>query len=179
MLCGYGSRSPPAMRCPAPSRLPMSASGQTGYWNGSSTGTRPSIMSAWSMLMAAVAGTRDACPSGRSLLTSSSPRTDRHNPLRVPKTKPFSFLAGRWLSPRASWMPDKGKYQVDGVASMRAGMGHVAACVQDPSPEHVGPRTRESSRTFLSHPQPFIPASEPSSWAGICCWFWLSFFFQS
>nr|XP_031542077.1 metalloproteinase inhibitor 4 isoform X2 [Vicugna pacos] len=39
-------RSPPAIQCPAPSRPPMSASGQTGCWNGSSMGTRPSIMSA-------------------------------------------------------------------------------------------------------------------------------------
>ena len=56
-------------------------------------------------------------------------------------------------------MPDKRKYQVDGVASMRAGMGRVASCVRDPSPEHVGPRARESSRIFLSHPQLFILAS--------------------
>ncbi|XP_051011070.1 metalloproteinase inhibitor 4 isoform X2 [Acomys russatus] len=33
-------------QCPVPSQPPMSASGQTGCWNGSSTGTRPSTMSA-------------------------------------------------------------------------------------------------------------------------------------
>lgn len=78
MLYGYGSRSPPAMWCPVPSRPPTSASGQTGCWNRSSMGTRPSIMSAWSMLMAPAAGTRDACTLGRSLLTLSSPRRDYH-----------------------------------------------------------------------------------------------------
>ncbi|KAM4820965.1 metalloproteinase inhibitor 4 isoform 2-T2 [Thomomys bottae] len=33
-------------QCPAPSQRPVSASGQTGCWNGSSMGTRPGITSA-------------------------------------------------------------------------------------------------------------------------------------
>lgn len=30
-----------------------------------------------------------------------------------------------------------GKYQVDSLASVRAGVGYVTACVWNPSPEHV------------------------------------------
>nr|XP_031326780.1 metalloproteinase inhibitor 4 isoform X3 [Camelus dromedarius]XP_031326781.1 metalloproteinase inhibitor 4 isoform X3 [Camelus dromedarius] len=122
-------RSPPAIQCPAPSRPPTSASGQTGCWNGSSMGTRPSIMSARSMLTAPAAGTRDICPSGRSLLTSSSLRRDCHIPSRVLKTKPFSFSAEVWLSPSASSLPASRKYQVAGLASFRAGVGRIKACV--------------------------------------------------
>lgn len=42
------------------------------------------------------------------------------------------------------------------MAGMRAGMGHVAACVQDPSPEHVGPRARKVAGLF-SPPSALYP----------------------
>lgn len=162
MLCGCDSRLPPAIQCPVPSQLPTSASGQTGCWNGSSMGTRPSIMSAWSMLMAPAAGTRAACPSGRSLLTSSSPSRGQWSSYSFKHPEAQASSPSLWSSgchhlPHHC-QPANGKYQVDGLASVRIGMGHVTACAQMPA-QHLS-RTRESNMTLLASLQPISPASQ-------------------
>lgn len=157
MLCGYDSRSPPAIQCPVPSRPPMSASGQTGYWNGSFMGTRPSILSAWRMLMAPAAGTRDTWPSGRNMSTSFSPSADQWPPhsFGSPEDQPSSpslQSSGCHHRPHRCQPMGNTKWR-----ALEQGWGMLQLVSSTPAQNLSN--ARESSMTFLSSPRPFSPAS--------------------
>lgn len=68
----FAPRSPRATWCPAPSRPPTSACGQTGWSRGSSTGTRPSTTPASRGVTAPAAGTEGGLPPRRSSSTSAN-----------------------------------------------------------------------------------------------------------
>lgn len=108
--------------------------------------------------MAPAAGTRDACPSGRSLLISSSPRRDHHISSRISKTKSFSFpqSSGCHHLPHCCQTMGSNKWMV----WLALGQGCGILQLVSKTPVQNLSRARESSMTFLSCPQPFIPASQ-------------------